>query len=105
MINWNEVKVGETEIEWGGGVYLVIGIFKHWVWLLRNGNPIFYSLAVLKDATIRDPWEEITDHRWIQVEYTGGSRWKLMRGDLPIYVDDIHYKSDGRRVWKRKEGI
>ena len=103
MINWNEVTVGETEVEWGRGVYLVIGIFKHWVWLLRNGNPIVYSLAVLKDATIYDPWEEITNQCvWYKSEESNFD-WEIWYQNKRVPHENGRFKSDGRRVWKRME--
>lgn len=70
MINWNEVKVGETEITPPENkIWLVVCRHEEKVWLYRDGLHQTRHESSLDKWTIYDPWEEITEECfWYTVE-------------------------------------
>ena len=110
MLNWNEVTVGETEIvnRNVGRRFLVVGRHDDFVWLYDREHREYHwqSIGGLDLWTIHDPWEEITEEcEWVKCEDTFASWYIAYKGKQTICHDSKYYKTDGRRVWKRKEGV
>ena len=113
MINWNEVTVGETEIE-GKGVptrWCILGIDDNQVWVKRMNRQypesiyqIFSKQFINETYNIYDPWEDVSEEcRWAK---SPGSNyeWVIYHNGKAVEFDNPDFKSNGRRVWKRKEG-
>lgn len=108
MINWNEVKVGETEICRPSFTNRkVVGVFDDWVWLKDlSGYPCSYYKKDLTYWAIYDPWEEITEEcEWRPIKHSQYD-WGVYYKNTIISRNDPQFKfnDNGRRVWKRKEG-
>lgn len=109
-INWNEVKVGETEIvnPKTGTRRLIKGREGGYVWAVdlcgdACGQYLSWKEYAYDNWTIYDPWEEITDLVQL-VPYCESDYLFCMEFEWrTIYHHDPNFKRDGRRVWKRKE--
>lgn len=105
MINWNEVKVGETVIvNPSNEKWLVVCRHKERVWLCRGDFFQTREERSLDRWTIDDPWEEITEEcEWVKCGDTFASWYIVHKGKQTVCHDSKYYKTDGRRVWKQKD--
>lgn len=107
MLNWNEVKVGKTELRKGENRMLVLAMDLPWIWCKYMLEYKTLHKDHFHDWTICDPWEEITEEcEWGKA--TGDSShclWFLSYQGNVVRHDNHNFKTskDGRRVWKRKE--
>lgn len=105
MINWNEVTVGETELlSPVNEVWLVVCRHGGRVWLWSDGVHYTRAEESLDNWTIYDPWVDVSEEcRWVK---SPGSNyeWIIYHNGKAVEFDNPNFKSDGRRVWKRKEG-
>lgn len=107
MINWNEVTVGETEIEKHDyPKRTILAIDGGWVWAKDYSGHMTIHKNELIGWTIYDPWEEITKEcKFSRAKISDYSIFEIRYQGKIVRSEDSQFKvGPDLRVWMRKEG-
>ena len=106
MINWNEVTVGETEIEKHNyPKRVILAIYGDWVWAKDYSGHMTIHKNELIGWTIYDPWVDVSHECIISSAYDIYHDGKLLTLKDEVNGQYKRQQGPGLRVWKRKEGV
>ena len=104
MINWDEVKVGETELvselalEGRKTRVRVVGLWENSVWIhsVERGFDT-WDRGCFRDWTIDDPWREVSEECTINSAFDVIHNGRLLT--LSDEVNGQYKRGPGLRVW------